>query len=100
MRRAVAGTTVVAESPVTVRVEGNHYFPPDTVDWSLLVRSDETSVCPWKYYDVVAGGRRLPAAAWVYETPTVAAGHIRGHVAFWRGVRVTVASTGRRRTVR
>jgi uncharacterized protein (DUF427 family) len=95
-RRAVAGSTVVAESQETVGLEGNHYFPPDAVEWSRLVRSSQTSVCPWKgvatYYDVVDGDRRFPAAAWVYENPSEAAAHINGHVAFWRGVEVTASS--------
>jgi uncharacterized protein (DUF427 family) len=92
----VAGSTTVAESTDTVRLEGNQYFPPDTVDWAHLERSPRTSVCPWKgvatYYDVIDGDSefptRFPAAAWVYENPSDAAGHIKGYVAFWRGVEV------------
>lgn len=91
--QAVAGGTVIAESDSTQRVEGNHYFPPESVNWELLERSDHISFCPWKgqasYYDVVTGEDRLRAAAWTYETPSLAAAHIKGHVAFWRGVRVT-----------
>ncbi len=91
-RRAVAGSTTLAESAETVRLEGNHYFPPDSVDWTRLERSRQTSVCPWKgvatYYDVVDGDRRFSAAAWVYEDPSSAANQIKGHVAFWRGVEV------------
>jgi uncharacterized protein (DUF427 family) len=92
---AVADGTVVAKSGDTQRVEGNHYFPPDSVNWDLLERSDHTSFCPWKgqasYYDVVVDGRRLPAAAWTYETPSDAARHIKGYLAFWHGVKVTKA---------
>lgn len=92
---AVVGESVVAESPNTQRVEGNHYFPPDTVNWEFLEPSDQTSVCPWKgvatYYDVVVDGKRLPAAAWTYKTPSDAAQHIGGYVAFWRGVKVVRA---------
>lgn len=92
---AVVGETVVAESKETQRVEGNHYFPPDSVNWDLLQPSDQTSVCPWKgvarYYDVVVGDKRLPAAAWTYETPSDAAQHIAGHLAFWHGVKVVRA---------
>ena len=91
--RAVAEETVVAESTDTKRLEGNHYFPPESVDWSRLEKSEETSVCFWKgvatYYDVVTDGRRLPAAAWTYETPSPAAESIKDHVAFWRGVHVS-----------
>lgn len=90
--QAVVDGTVVADATETVRVESNHYFPPDTVSWDLLEKSDRTSVCYWKgvaaYYDVVIGDRRLPAAAWTYQTPSPEAEHIREHVAFWRGVKV------------
>jgi uncharacterized protein (DUF427 family) len=92
---AVVGESVVAESPDTQRVEGNHYFPPETVNWEFLEPSNQTSVCPWKgvasYYDVIVDGKRLPAAAWTYETPSDAAQHIGGYVAFWRGVKVVRA---------
>lgn len=91
-RRAVAGSTVVAESAETIPLEGNYYFPPETVDWSRLEPSPHTSVCAWKgtasYYDVLDGDRRLPNAAWVYDDPSPAAADIKGHIAFWRGVTV------------
>jgi uncharacterized protein (DUF427 family) len=93
--RAVVGDSVVAESEDTTEVEGNQYFPPQAVEWDLLEPSEHTSVCPWKgvasYYDVIVDGRRLPAAAWTYKTPSPAARHIAGHVAFWRGVGVSEA---------
>lgn len=92
VRRAVVGDTVIAEAADTQQVEGREYFPPDAVNWDLLEPSEHTSVCYWKgvasYYDVVLDGERLPAAAWTYKTPSAAAEHIAGHVAFWRGVRV------------
>jgi uncharacterized protein (DUF427 family) len=93
--RAVAGETVVAAASARdiVLLEGNVYFPPDAVDWDHLVRSERTSLCPWKgtanYYDVVVDSERFPAAAWTYETPSPAARQIAGHIAFWRGVHVT-----------
>jgi uncharacterized protein (DUF427 family) len=91
-RRAVAGDTVVADSAETIPLEGNYYFPPETVDWSKLEPSSQTSVCAWKgvakYYDVLDGERRLPNAAWVYEEPSSAAADIKGHIAFWHGVTV------------
>jgi uncharacterized protein (DUF427 family) len=90
--RAVAGDVVVAESADTQQLEGNQYFPPDSIDWDHFERSDRTSVCPWKgvasYYDVVVDAQRYPAAAWTYETPSAAAESIKDHVAFWHGVKV------------
>jgi uncharacterized protein (DUF427 family) len=94
-RQAVAGDTVVAAAEETVRLEGNHCFAPDDVNWDLLEPSAETSVCPWKgvanYYDVVVEGTRYPTAAWTYADPSDAAAQIKDHVAFWRGVKVAKA---------
>lgn len=85
--------TVLAQSDETVVVEGNHYFPPDSVIQELLEPADRTSVCPWKgtasYYDVVVGGDRNAGAAWYYPTPRDAAAEIKDHVAFWNGVEVS-----------
>ena len=95
VRRAVVDEAVIAEAGETQRVDGYDYFPPETVNWDLLEPTDRTSVCPWKgvasYYDVVVNGQRMPAAAWSYKTPSDAAGHIKGHVAFWRGVTVVTS---------
>ncbi|WP_199432670.1 DUF427 domain-containing protein [Qaidamihabitans albus] len=40
--------TVLAEAPHTVRIEGNHYFPPETVKQQQLSRSRMKTLCPWK----------------------------------------------------
>lgn len=83
---------VIAESDDTVVVEGNHYFPPESVDDSVLRPSDTHSVCPWKgtasYWTLEVDGRTNPDAAWYYPEPKDAAAQIRGRVAFWRGVTV------------
>jgi len=83
---------VIAESEKTVVVEGNHYFPPDSVDFDLLRPSDTTTVCPWKgiahYFNVVVNGDENPNAAWYYPEPKPAAAEIRDRIAFWKGVAV------------
>lgn len=90
--RAVWNGVTLAEAPSTVVVEGNHYFPPDTVRWDHLMESRSRSLCPWKgiarYYTVSAGGAENPNAAWRYQRPTPLARRIKGHVAFWRGVQI------------
>lgn len=95
--RAVWNGAVIAESKHTVRVEGNHYFPLDTVDPAYVRASPHTSVCHWKgraeYFDVVVDGRVNANAAWVYRQPSPAARQITDHVAFWRGVRVEPSPT-------
>jgi uncharacterized protein (DUF427 family) len=92
MARAVWKGAVIAESPDTVQVEGNHYFPPDAVDLSLVRESATHTVCGWKgtasYYDVVVGDDVNADAAWYYPEPKSAAGEIAGYVAFWRGVAI------------
>lgn len=90
--KAIWNGEVIAESDDTVLVEGNHYFPAESVDRSFVQDSARTSYCPWKgtasYYDVVAGGEVNKAAAWYYPEPKPKAEHFRNYVAFWAGVRV------------
>ncbi|MCI0424419.1 MAG: DUF427 domain-containing protein [Actinobacteria bacterium] len=97
VQKARVGEVIIAESATTQRLDGYVYFPPETVRWDLLEDSPRTSVCHWKgvasYYDVVLDGERLPAAAWTYRSPSPAAEGIRGHVAFWHGVKVEKVST-------
>ena len=83
--RAVWNGTVIAESSDTVVVEGNHYFPPSSINWELLEPTDTTSACPWKGTASYAVGRDV---AWTYVAPKAAAAEITGHLAFWRGVKV------------
>ena len=90
--KAVWEGTVIAESNSTVVVEGNHYFPPESVDKEYLQPSSTTTVCPWKgtasYYNVVVGETANRDAAWYYPNPKEAAAEIKDHVAFWRGIDV------------
>ena len=94
MPRAIWNDAVLAEAPddrVQI-VEGNVYFPPDTVHHEYLRASDSHSECPWKgtasYYDVVVDGRVNRDAGWYYPEPKQAANRIANYIAFWRGVRV------------
>jgi len=83
---------VLASSNQTVVVEGNHYFPPETLNMEYFKRNNQNSICPWKgtasYYDVVVEGKVNESAAWYYPDPSEAANEIAGYVAFWRGVEV------------
>lgn len=92
MLRAVWKGVVLAESDRTVRLEGNHYFPPESLHGEFFAGSATTSVCPWKgiaqYYDILVAGKRNPGAAWYYPDPSPAAGKIRRHGAFWHGVKI------------
>jgi uncharacterized protein (DUF427 family) len=83
---------VIAESDETVVVEGNHYFPADSVNKDYLRESTTHTTCGWKgvasYYDVVVDGQSNKDAAWYYPETLPAAENIRGYVAFWKGVSV------------
>ena len=84
--------TVIAESDDTVVVEGNHYFPPESVNADLLEASDSHTNCPWKgvasYKSLVIDGKRNPDAVWFYPDPKPAAAEIKDRYAFWKGVTV------------
>jgi uncharacterized protein (DUF427 family) len=86
---------VIAQSDKTIEIEGNKYFPFDSVDQSVLVDSATTSNCPWKgtanYYSLSVDGSTNTDAVWVYREPKDAAKEIAGYVAFWRGVEVRAA---------
>ena len=92
MASALWNGVVLAESEDTVIVEGNHYFPPGSINMEYFRQSDSHTSCPWKgtasYYDVVVDGRTNAGAAWFYPEPKPAARQIRDYVAFWRGVSV------------
>ena len=97
MTKAVWNGQVLAESDETIRIEGNHYFPPESVKMDLLAPSETHTVCPWKgeasYYNVVVDGDVNEDAAWYYPVPME--GSIKrvgkdftNYVAFWHGVEV------------
>lgn len=90
--RAIWKDTVIAQSEHTVLIEGNHYFPPDTLKREHFRPSTRHTVCFWKgeasYFDVVVGNEVNADAAWYYPKPKPAAADIGGYVAFWRGVTV------------
>ena len=90
MVQAVWNGQVIAESDHTVVVEGNHYFPRESVRAEVLRESDTQTRCPWKglasYFSLDVDGQVNPDAAWYYPEPKEAAQEIRDHVAFWKGV--------------
>ena len=90
--KAIWNKTSLAESDVTVVVEGNHYFPPESIKLEYLQESATHTTCPWKgeasYYNIVVDGQVNKDAAWYYPNPKPAAAEIKNRVAFWRGVRV------------
>ncbi|KAJ3574476.1 hypothetical protein NP233_g1746 [Leucocoprinus birnbaumii] len=80
---------VLAESDKTIVVEGNHYFPPDSVKTELFTDSSTHTTCPWKgeasYYNTSVGGKEVKDVAWYYPTTiTEKAKPIEGYIAFYK----------------
>lgn len=90
--KAVWNGAVLAESDLTRVVEGNHYFPPESLRAEYFEDSDTHTTCPWKgvasYKTLAVDGQRNPDAAWYYPRTKEAAREIEGWFAFWRGVEV------------
>ena len=90
--KAIWNDTVVAESDDTIIVEGNHYFPADSIKDEYFEKTDLTSFCGWKgtasYYSVTVNGKTNKNCAWYYADPNDEAKHIQGRVAFWNGVHI------------
>lgn len=92
MAKAIWNGTVIAESNDTVVVEGNHYFPVDSIKKDHFKPSTYNTICGWKgqasYYHIEVDGQTNENGAWYYAEPRPAADEIKGRVAFWRGVKV------------
>ncbi|CCI06857.1 DUF427 domain-containing protein [Microcystis aeruginosa NIES-298] len=92
MAKAIWNGAVVAESDNCEIVEGNYYFPPDTVKAEYFQPSNTHTICSWKgeasYYTLRVDGQDNKDAAWYYPDPKPKAQNIKGYIAFWRGVQV------------
>lgn len=90
--KAFWNNQLIAESNDTVVIEGNHYFPHDSINKAYFKTSDTHSVCPWKgtasYYTIVVEGKENTDAAWYYPKVSELAKGIKNYVAFWKGVTI------------
>ena len=93
MKKAVWNNVTLAQSDRTIEVEGNHYFPAESINQEYFQASDTQTNCPWKgkasYYNISVNGELNKDAAWYYPETKEKAKKIEGYVAFWRGVKVT-----------
>ncbi len=93
MTTATWNGATLAESNNTIVVEGNHYFPADSIKSEYFKDSTHHTTCGWKgvasYYTIEVNGQSNPNAAWYYPTPKDAANNITGYIAFWKGVQVS-----------
>ena len=90
--KAIWHDVILAESDATISIEGNYYFPAESIKKEYFQQSDYHSTCPWKgeahYYNIVVDGEMNNNAAWFYPEPKEAAKEIKNYVAFWKGVEV------------
>jgi uncharacterized protein (DUF427 family) len=90
--KALWKNTTLADSDKTIVVEGNHYFPADSIAPQYFVPSDTHTSCAWKgiasYYTIKVDGEVNKDAAWYYPDPEDAASNIKGRIAFWKGISV------------
>ncbi|PZS36588.1 MAG: hypothetical protein DLM58_01515 [Pseudonocardiales bacterium] len=90
---ATLDDTVIARSDQTVLLDGNRYFPPQSIREEHFTRTRSKSLCPWKgiasYYTVSVGETRRPNAAWTYRHPSPLARKIKNQVAFRDAISVT-----------
>jgi uncharacterized protein (DUF427 family) len=98
MVKAIWNGAILAESDQGIVIEGNYYFPGDSVNRAFLQPSETHTTCGWKgvasYYDVVVNGKTNLDAAWYYPVPKEAAQQIAGHIGFWHGVQVIKEQAG------
>ncbi len=92
MTKAIWNGVILAESNQCEMVEGNYYFPPDSINKQYFKESDKQTTCFWKgqanYYTIEVDGQENKDAAWYYPTPKEKAQNIKDYVAFWKGVKV------------
>ena len=93
MPKATWNGAILAESEDTIVIDGNHYFPRQSINRAYFKPSQHHTTCPWKgvasYYDIQVGGKTNANAAWYYPDPSAAASEIENYVAFWKGVIVS-----------
>ena len=91
--KAIWNNAVIAESERTIVIEGNHYFPPESIDQRYFSETETHTTCVWKgeasYYTILVDGKENVDAAWFYRQPKDAAKNIQDYVAFWKGVKVS-----------
>ena len=91
--KAIWNGATLADSDQTIIIEGNHYFPPDSINKEFFQLSQTYTVCPWKgtasYYDITVNGKTNKDAAWFYPNAKDAAKEIENYIAFWKDVEIT-----------
>jgi hypothetical protein len=94
MAKAIWNGVTIAQSNNCEVVDGNYYFPPDSINCEYFQPSNTHTICSWKgeasYYTLTVNGQENKDAAWYYPQPKDKAKQIKDYIAFWRGVKVEV----------
>ena len=90
--KAIWNNQIIAESDDLVNVEGNSYFPVESIQKEFFKDSETFTICHWKgtasYYSLEVEGKTNKDAAWYYPEPRPLADVIKGRIAFWKGVQI------------
>jgi uncharacterized protein (DUF427 family) len=90
--KAIWKKVILAESDLTVVIEGNHYFPPESLNRRFFTESNTHTRCGWKgiasYYTIKIEDYTNQDSAWYYPEPLDKARNIKNYVAFWKGIKV------------
>lgn len=88
--KAIWNDITLAESDDIIFVEGNAYFPRNSIKKAYFQESSTTTLCPWKgrasYMSVTVNGKTNLNCAWYYPKPSFLAKKIKERIAFWNGV--------------
>lgn len=97
--KAAWNNHIIAQAPKEslIKIEGNWYFPPDSLKKEYIKNSDTHTTCFWKgeasYYSLAVDGQENQDAVWYYPTPKEGSIERVGrdftnYVAFWHGVEI------------
>jgi uncharacterized protein (DUF427 family) len=95
--KAIWNGKVIAKSKDVEEIEGNYYFPIDSIEKEYFIESKTQSACPWKgkasYFSIFVDGQLNEDAAWYYPSPNEFALILKDRIAFWKGVEVKESSS-------
>ena len=88
--KALWRNQLLAESDDILVVEGEHYFPVNSIKREFFQESDTNTICPWRgtayFLDVIVRGEVAPDAAWYYLDSSGLVTTFKGRITFNRGI--------------
>ncbi|QDT95746.1 DUF427 domain-containing protein [Gimesia aquarii] len=90
MPKAIWNEAVLVESDDVITIDGDVYFPLESVNSNFLKKSSSTSTSPYKgkafFYDVIVNDKMNRDAAWYYLEPEQEYEQLKNRIAFWKGI--------------